>query len=153
MQVNEEYLNVDEPFALDESVVAYDYHEYAPIVGTNLNNVNSEIRIVVENQDLFTHPHDSYLQVKGMLVKAADGAAYAAGDKIALVNNAVGYLFTSLRYLIGDKTVDEINYPGFASTMKGILSYGPEEQAELANRSWILDSANASTADGTARAT
>ena len=48
MQVNEEYLNVDEPFALDESVVAYDYHEYAPIVGTNLNNVNSEIRIVVE---------------------------------------------------------------------------------------------------------
>lgn len=149
METTEAYLDVQEPFSLDESVVEYNFHDYTPIVGTNLNNVNSEIRIVVENQDLFTHPHESYLYVKGALVKSSDDSAYAATDKIALVNNAVAYLFSNVRFQIGDKTVDEINYPGFASTMKGIVSYGPEHQAILANRGWILDSAGASSADDT----
>ena len=148
IETSETYLDVEEPFALDESVVEYNYHDYSPIVGTNLNGVNGEIRIVVENQDLFTHPHNSYLQVKGALVKA-DGTSYANTDKISFVNNAVAYMFSSLRYQIGDKTVDEINYPGFASTMNGIISYGPEDQAELVNRGWFLDSGNADAADDT----
>ena len=40
---------------LDESIEEYQYHEYDPITGTNLNN-GGDIRISIESQDAFTHP-------------------------------------------------------------------------------------------------
>ena len=38
----------------DDSIDEYEYHEYEPITGANLNNPG-EIRINIETQDLFTH--------------------------------------------------------------------------------------------------
>ena len=144
----EEYLHIDEALTEDASVDSYVYHEYNPIVGTSLNNVNSEIRIVLENQDLFTHPSKSYLLVKGKLVKSA-GTTYGDDDAIALVNNGVMFLFNSIRYHLGDKLVDEINYPGHATTMKSLITYGSSDQASLLGSCWQLDS-YASTAATTA---
>ena len=49
----------------DEAIEEYEYHEYEPIIpitGTNLNNPG-EIRITIQNQDIFTHPCESYLLV------------------------------------------------------------------------------------------
>ena len=54
VSVAQEYLQIAEPVHVDASVDSYVYREYYPIVGTGLNNVNSEIRIVVENRRL--HP-------------------------------------------------------------------------------------------------
>ena len=58
-----------------ESIEEYEYHEYDPITGTNLNN-GGDIRINIESQDVFTHPSKSYLISEGRLTKA-DGTAYA----------------------------------------------------------------------------
>ena len=41
------------PF-IDESIEEYEYHEYASITGTNLNN-GGDIKISIESQDVFTH--------------------------------------------------------------------------------------------------
>lgn len=72
---------------IDESIEEYQHHEYAPITGTNLNDPG-EIRINIETQDLFTHPSESYLVIKGRLTKA-DGTAYADANAVSLTNNAL----------------------------------------------------------------
>ena len=60
---------------IDERTEDYEYHEYDPITGTNLNN-GGDIRISIESQDVFAHPSDSYLIFEGRLTKA-DGTDYA----------------------------------------------------------------------------
>ena len=59
----------------DGSIQEYEYHEYHPITGTNLNN-DGDIRISIESQDVFAHPSESYLILEGRLIKA-DSSAYA----------------------------------------------------------------------------
>ena len=55
---------------IDESIEEYEYHEYDPITGTNLNNGGDDIRISIESQDVFAHPSESYLIFDGRLTKA-----------------------------------------------------------------------------------
>src|SRR5207253_10628260 len=140
--VAETYLRIDEPLQVDESVESYLYREHNPVVGTSLNNVNSEIRIIVENQDAFTHPSRSYICVKGRITKA-DGSAYADADLVTLVNNGIAFLFNNVKYHLGDKLVDDLNYPGYATTMKGLLSYGSADQTGMTGACWRLDETGA----------
>ena len=74
----------------------YEYHEYDPITGSNLNNAG-DIRIRIEQQDVLTHPRESYLIFEGRLTKA-DGTAYANADEVALMNNAIMLLFSRIEY-------------------------------------------------------
>ena len=69
-----------------ESIEEYEYYEYEPITGANLNN-GGDVRISIELQDVFTHPSESYLIFVGRLTKA-DGTAYVNADEVALTNNA-----------------------------------------------------------------
>jgi len=110
MSVVQDYLEIDEPLLVDNSVDSYVHHEYNPIVGTNLNNVNSEIRIVIENQDIFTHPAKSFLVVKGRLIKS-DGSDYEDANLVTLINNGPMYLFNNIKYHLNDNQIDEHNYP------------------------------------------
>ena len=50
---------------IDESIEEYEYHEYDPITGTNLNN-GGDIKISIESQDVFTYPSESYLIFEGV---------------------------------------------------------------------------------------
>ena len=77
---------------IDQSIEEYEYHEYDPNTGTNLNN-GGDIRISMESQDVFTHPSDSYLIFESRLTKA-DGTAYSNVDEDALTNNAIMHLFS-----------------------------------------------------------
>ena len=51
---------------IDESIEEYEYHEYDPITGTNVNS-SGDIRISIESQDVFAHPSESYLIFDGRL--------------------------------------------------------------------------------------
>jgi hypothetical protein len=142
MEIAENYLNVEQQFVIDESVSDYTYHEYHPIIGTELNGINSEIRVVIQNEDVWSHPHRSMICVMGQLTTIGDAEYEATGqasdDPITLVNNFFPYLFSNIKYHIGDKLVDEINYPGYATTMKGLLTY-KEHQNSIENFGWIAD--------------
>ena len=48
---------------IDEIIEMYEYHEYDPITGTNLNS-GGDIRISIESQDVFAHPSESYLNLR-----------------------------------------------------------------------------------------
>ena len=77
---------------IDESIEEYEYHEYDPITGMNLN-----IRISIESQDVFTHSTESYLICDGRLTKA-DNTTYANADEVVLTNNAIMHFFSRIEY-------------------------------------------------------
>ena len=89
-------LRVTDSILNDDSIDKYEYFEYLPITGTNLNNIG-DIRINIERQDIFTHPSESFLLIEGRLTKA-DGTDYANADNISITNNAMMYLFRDMNF-------------------------------------------------------
>ena len=53
----------------------------------------------------------------------ADDTRYADADLIALTNNGLFYLFSSLKLTLAGQTVDHVNYPGHATSLLGLVSY------------------------------
>ena len=100
--------------ATDEIAKSYEHNEYQPITGAQLNNAG-QVTITIENQDQFLHLHNSYLLIEGNVLKA-DNARYADADLIALTNNGLLYLFSSL-------TVEHVKSPGQATSFLGLASY------------------------------
>ena len=62
-------LNITEATSVDEGIEKYQWHYYDPVSGANLNSAG-EIRINIEQQDLYCHPAESYLLIEGRLTKA-----------------------------------------------------------------------------------
>jgi len=52
----------------DTSVERDQVHEYEPVTGTNLDNP-CEIRIVINQEDIYVRPSKSYLIIEGRLMK------------------------------------------------------------------------------------
>ena len=134
---NSDILNFTEEVMVDEEIERFEFHEYEPI-STNLNK-EGEIRINIEQQDLFTLPSEGYLLVEGRLTKA-DGTSYADTDAITLVNNGIMYLFSQISYQLSNQEVETIHNPGQATTMIGYLKYPVEFQlGEGMNQLWNRD--------------
>ena len=122
----------------DESIESYETHEYEPFTGTSLNNPG-EIRINIETQDLYTHPSESYLVVEGRLTKN-DDTLYANADNVALINNAIMYLFNNIKYQLSGNELESIYNPGQASTMMGLLKYPDDFSKSVGmNQLWYKD--------------
>ena len=86
--ITELVLKINEPITVNNSIDDYEYFEYGTIVGANLNNSGGDIRIVIETKDIFTHPSESLLIIKGQLTKD-DDTLYANAEVISLTNNGM----------------------------------------------------------------
>ena len=53
----------------------------------------------------------------------ADDTRYVDADLIALTNNGLLYLFSSLKLTLAGQTVEHGNYPGHATSLLGLASY------------------------------
>ena len=139
-------LNIKEHYEEDDSIRSYQYYQYSPITGTNLNG-SGEIRITIESQDEFFHPHNSYLLITGKLVKSTADAIYAATDMVALTNNAMMYLFSTIKYELSGHEIECINYPGPASTIQGLLKYSDDfAKSQGLNMCWAKDAGTGTAA-------
>lgn len=125
-------LNIRENVLFDNSITNIEYHSYQSYSGGELKH-NDECRIIIQQQDLLTVPSESYLQIQGKLTK--DGNT-AVSDKVKLTNNFVAFLFEELRYELGGVIVDRVKNPGITTSMKGYVSFTPNESVALANASW-----------------
>ena len=133
-------LRINDSILNDDSIDKYEYFEYLPITGTNLDNIG-DIRINIESQDIFTHPSESFLLIEGRLTKAADGSDYANADNISITNNAMMYLFRDIRYELSGHEIEKVNYVGYATTMLGLLKYTEDfGRSKGLNQSWFKDS-------------
>jgi hypothetical protein len=132
-------LNFTDTPIVDEGIERYEFHEYEPVARTNLTSAG-EIRISVEQQDLFTLPSEAYLMFEGRLTKA-NGTAYANADAVALTNNGLMFLFSQISYQLSNQDIETVFHPGQASTMLGMLKYPNDFQlAQGLNQLWYKDS-------------
>lgn len=129
--MNASILNVTEKALFDDSIVNSEFHTHQPYSSTTLNN-NDEIRIQIQQQDIYTLPCNSLLYIEGKLLKHDGGASTTA----KLINNAIAFLFSEIRYEMGGVVIDRVRNPGLTSTMKGYISYNSNECKRLENAGW-----------------
>ena len=89
-------LQITEDIPVDDSIYEYEYKEYNPIVGTNLNR--GSIVLTIESQDIYTHPAESFLVIEGRLIKLAVGPGgadvpYDEDAVISLINNGMSSVY------------------------------------------------------------
>lgn len=53
----------------EKSIKSYQYHSYQPL-NINTYGANDEIQIQIQQQDLLTHIHESYIYLEGKITKS-----------------------------------------------------------------------------------
>lgn len=124
-------INVLEKPESDESIIKKDYHTYHPFI-QSFNN-NDEIRISIQNQDLYLLPNESYIYVEGT-VTSQDGSFIA--KTLKMKSNIVPYLFDEIRYEINGIEIDRTRHLGISNTIKNIVSMTPSDSTMSENASW-----------------
>ena len=69
-------LQITEDIPVDDSIYEYEYKEYNPIAGTAAELNRGSIVIVIEAQDIYTQPAESFLLIEGQLIKDDDTPYY-----------------------------------------------------------------------------
>ena len=143
-------LQITEDIPVDDSIYEYEYKEYNPIAGTDVNR--GSIVITIEAQDIYTHPAESYLIIDGRLLRqtaplnppdANDPLAPLDADVVTLVNNGIMYLFSDVRFHLASHEIEVLQNPGYASTMLGLLKYPDDfNKSQGINQLWVKDSGN-----------
>ena len=130
-------LQITEDIPVDDSIYEYEYKEYNPIVGTDLNR--GSIVLTIESQDIYTHPAESFLVIDGVLLKNNNNN-YVDADNITLINNGMMYLFSDIRFHLASHEIEVLQNPGQATTMLGLLKY-PDDfyKAHGLNQLWFKD--------------
>ncbi|XP_065664794.1 uncharacterized protein LOC136086425 [Hydra vulgaris] len=102
-------LNFTEMPIVDNGIKRFQFYEYEPVNGVNLHA--GDIRINIEQQDLFKLPSEVFLLFEGQLVKA-DGTTYANTDVVALTNNGIMHLFNQITYELLNQDIEAVYCPG-----------------------------------------
>ncbi|XP_047141448.2 uncharacterized protein LOC124816340 [Hydra vulgaris] len=127
----------EDPF-IDDSIFRYQFGEYTPQNGTNINDT-VPIKINIEMTDSFFKPSKAYIQVEGRL-QAASGASYADIDVVTLTHNGIMHLFDRMAYDLSGQNIETVSNLGQATTMLGMLKYSNDFQlAEGLNQLWYKD--------------
>ena len=146
-------LQITEDIPVDDSIYEYEYKEYNPIVGTNLNR--GSIVLTIESQDIYTHPSESFLIIDGRLTRRnppgapadpLDPLALVDADIVTLINNGIMYLFSDIRYHLASHEIEVLQNPGRATTMLGLLKY-PDDfvKSQGLNQLWLKDENSGTT--------
>ena len=75
-------LNIADEPVFDERIVKYEMHTYNPYANTTLGH-SDEIRIPIQQQDLYTLPCESFLYIEGKLVTPTDEGR----DNVCIIGN------------------------------------------------------------------
>jgi len=144
--MDEEILRVHEPIHFSEATAHVEFHAHRPCASSSFGN-SDEIRIAVQNQDLYVLPSYSSLHITGRLTKA-DGTSVVA--KSELVNNGIYFPFEEMRYELNGVEIDRCKNVGLTSVMKGYGRLTPRQKHSLENAEWfdVKDTGEQTNADG-----
>ncbi|XP_011859488.1 PREDICTED: uncharacterized protein LOC105556981 [Vollenhovia emeryi] len=133
-------LNINEEPIFDERIVKIETHSYNPFANTTFGHSN-EIRIPIQQQDLYTLPHESFLYIEGKLTTANQ----IEGSDVVLGNNCVAFMFDEIRYELDGVEIDRARNVGITSTLKTYVSSSFDKMMSLKNAGW--DVVNNGTGD------
>ncbi|XP_036139520.1 uncharacterized protein LOC118644637 [Monomorium pharaonis] len=124
-------LNIESEPVFDNRIVKIETHTYNPYANTTFGH-SDEIRIPIQQQDLYTLPCESYLYVEGKVTKQAtvDGATVTLGY------NCVAFMFDEIRYELDGVEIDRNRNMGITSTLKNYVSLSSDKSAIMKNAAW-----------------
>ena len=120
-----------------EGVVRCELHTYQPFTH-GLGN-NDEIRIVINQQDVYTLPHDSYIYIEGRVEKVDGGGASTS----QLNNNGLAFLFSEVKFELNGLEIDSTKQVGVTSSLKLYPSFSKEECTPMKLAGWSPEGTNA----------
>ncbi|XP_011865787.1 PREDICTED: uncharacterized protein LOC105560892 [Vollenhovia emeryi] len=124
-------LNIGREPIFDNSIVKIETHTYNPYANTTFGH-SDEIRIPIQQQDLYTLPCESLLYIEGKLKKKNNDA------ENFLANNCVAFMFDEIRYKLNGVEIDRIRNAGITSTIKGYVSLTYDKSQILRNAGWDI---------------
>lgn len=140
-------LNLKDTVSIDNSITSIQYHTYTPFT-TTFNN-NDEIRIVIQNQDLYVLPCDSELYIEGTIVREGEENQEAAQNAFPqFVNNWPAFLFSELRYELNGVEIERCKNVGITSTIKGLISHQESDKKKLEVAGWNIASNTQTVVNG-----
>ncbi|KAK9679044.1 hypothetical protein QE152_g40347 [Popillia japonica] len=126
-------LNVLKTVKRNDLIIGKEFHNYQPFGSPKYGN-NDEIRIVIPEIDRYTLPCESFLSVEGKLRLVSDETKASITAK--LINNAIAFMFSDIRYVMNGVEVDAVRHVGICSTMKGYFSLTSSDKNTLQNAGW-----------------
>ena len=117
-----DFLNMEERPMEDTSVDSIQLYE----VEISDPETTSNPIFSIDHTNQWTLPSQAFLQMKGEIVKAADGSSYGAGDKVRFVNNGPLHLFARAVYKINNQIVEQVERPGEASLITSLVDYSDD---------------------------
>lgn len=124
-------LNIGGEPIFDERIVKLETHTYNPYANTTFGP-NDEIRIPIQQQDLYTLPSESFLYIEGNFTEDKK----AAGDATKFANNCVAFMFDEIRYELNGVEIDRNRNVGITSTIKNYISLTTPRSKRLLNAGW-----------------
>ncbi|XP_011858102.1 PREDICTED: uncharacterized protein LOC105555684 [Vollenhovia emeryi] len=116
----------------DERIVKIETHTYNPYANATFG-YSDEVRIPIQQQDLYTLPCESALYVEG---KLSDEASTSTNQTSKLASNFVAFMFEEIRYELNGVEIDRNRNVGITSTIKNYISLTSNELDILQNVGW-----------------
>jgi hypothetical protein len=126
-------LNIKGEPIFDDRIVKMETHTYNPYANTTFEN-SDEIRIPIQQQDLYTLPCESFLYVEGRLTTKRTNE-----NTPVLGHNCVAYMFDEIRYELNGVEVDRSRNVGMTSSLKAYASFTIEHYKRLENAAFQDD--------------
>ncbi|XP_046803829.1 uncharacterized protein LOC111687407 [Lucilia cuprina] len=124
------FINVLQKPQFDNSIIKKEYHSYTSYLQSYKNN--DEIRISIQNQDLYVLPHESFIYVEGFATKEDS----TISTNIRLLNNCIAHLFDEIRYELNGVEIDRTRHLGITTEIKNYVSLNKSESENLLNAGW-----------------
>ncbi|XP_070165293.1 uncharacterized protein [Polyergus mexicanus] len=124
-------LNIEGEPVFDDRIVKIETHTYNPYANTTFEH-SDEIRIPIQQQDLYTLPYESFLYIEGKpkINKPAEGF------DVVLGNNCVAFMFDEIRYELDGVEIDRSRNVGITSTVKNCLTISSNRTVIMRNAGW-----------------
>lgn len=122
----EDILSVDQVPQFDDRIESFSMYHYQPFNASALS-YNDEIRIAINQADVITAPHLSYLHLEGRIDKKT-----AAGYP-PLCSLPFGHLFDTASYRLNGQEIEFVRTPGVVSSLKALTCSTPNDLARLEN--------------------
>ncbi|KYN11455.1 hypothetical protein ALC57_16390 [Trachymyrmex cornetzi] len=124
-------LNITIELIFDDRIVKIETDTYNPYANTTFGH-SDEIRIPIQQQDLYTLPYDSFLYIEGRLTmkKRNDQMSSTLG------NNCVACIFDEIRYELNGVEIDRNRNVGITSTIKNYVSLTYDKALIALNAGW-----------------
>lgn len=127
----QDILSVSEKIRQDDSITRYQEHTVIPKTGSNYEK-QSDIRFLLQSQDIYSHIGSSYLYLEGTFLTARNKVCTTA----RLSNNGLAFLFEEARFEVNSVAVDQCRNVGITSCLHNYMSLSENESTALSMYGW-----------------